>query len=183
MADFHIKVGGAWKAIDAASVKVSGAWKDVQNIYCKVGGAWKKAWQNVVVNLSGTSGTPIEATQTGCTRAGWRWNTNGTVDKNINGSYSDWGSTQTPVEYTDPQPISTDLWLRFTYQSGTVADYITPTVTTWGKVCGSGASAAEFYADSAISPQLSTYKVDIATDSGGSNIVATGYYRGTCDPI
>ena len=49
MSDQHIKVGGAWKAINNAQVKVSGAWKQVSKIYVKVGGAWKSVWTNLSV--------------------------------------------------------------------------------------------------------------------------------------
>jgi hypothetical protein len=38
----HIKVGGVWKEMAAASVKVGGAWKEVTNGYTKVAGAWKE---------------------------------------------------------------------------------------------------------------------------------------------
>ena len=38
----HVKVGGAWKALDGLHVKVGGAWKAVNNGYVKVSGAWKE---------------------------------------------------------------------------------------------------------------------------------------------
>ena len=52
MADNHIKVGGAWKAIDDCSVKVGGAWKQVDNIYVKVAGAWKTVWTYLVISMT-----------------------------------------------------------------------------------------------------------------------------------
>lgn len=87
MADLHIKVGGAWKAIDDASVKVSGAWKQVDAVYVKVSNAWKQVWQALSYAISGEGGINGSA-PAGTSNAGIRINTDGTIDKLVDGVYT-----------------------------------------------------------------------------------------------
>ena len=49
----HVKVSGAWKALDGIHVKVSGTWKAVQVGYVKVSGAWKEFYAAIAVTVSG----------------------------------------------------------------------------------------------------------------------------------
>lgn len=52
----NFKVGGAWKAIDAAFFKVGGAWKSITAGYVKIGGAWKALFNNGVNFISTAAG-------------------------------------------------------------------------------------------------------------------------------
>lgn len=129
------------------------------------------------ITLTGTSPSPNVSANTpqATGTAGWRWNVDGTVDKNDNGVWSAWDTD--PEEWTgNGQNPLDDLWIRFTLDAGEAADSITPAVGTWGKLSGSSETAASF-TGTTTSSQTGTYQVDIATDSGGTNIIATGYYQ------
>lgn len=132
------------------------------------------------ITLSGTSGSPNArtASETSPTDSymEWSFETDGTVDTNR----SDTGSTQfqTGVEWNASQPTPTaTYYIKATLSAGT-----TPTsgstMTTWLALTTRRwwrwtETRNGFYTTTG------TLKIEIATDSGGTNIVATGYYRGT----
>ncbi len=77
-----------------------------------------------------------------------------------------------------PSPLR-DYWARLTYVSGTATNYgNTVDGSTWYKVAGSGSAAVEFgHENSAPTSSVSgTTKVEIASDSGGLNILANANY-------
>jgi hypothetical protein len=131
------------------------------------------------VTLSGTSGSPnvcenTESSPDDCT-AGWRFNSDGTVDKATSvlgiypGSYDQFASG---VQWISDTPLIT-YYIRFTLDSG---DSLTSGTTgSWLALT----SNREFYwRESGIGQTAGTVKVEIDTVGDGSNIVATGYYRG-----
>lgn len=179
----HIKVGGAWKAFSKMHVKVSGTWKEVQSGYVKVSGTWKEFFSGETYTLSGTSGSPNIAanTETSPTNSlvSWIFNTDGTVDKDEGGTVTQF---QAGTEWSDAQPTpGADMWLRATLDSGdttTAGD----TLGVWLKVAGSGSANRTFTWEETtdgFANTIGTIQAELATDSGGTNIVATGYYRGT----
>lgn len=46
-----VRVGGAWKDVNAASVRVGGAWKPVSQAYVKVSGVWKELLSSFAANF------------------------------------------------------------------------------------------------------------------------------------
>lgn len=137
-----------------------------------------------LVTLSGTSLSPNVVT--GLTAspndswAEWLFNTDGTVDTNE--VTSGVVQFQTGVEWNDAQTTpAVDYWIRATLEDG-----VNPTsgaaIGSWLKVSVSG-SANRIWrwtdTTNGDSTTTGTLKIEIATDSGGTNIVATGYYKGT----
>jgi len=195
MADMHIKVGGAWKAIDAASVKVSGAWKDVQNIYCKVGGAWKTVWEAVTYTLLGSSGAPQSRTssQLDPDDASLVWQITGVSSgAAVKGKiqYDDYAtgdpvSLNTQHEFITPTTGWGVLYFRLTYDTG--SDTVLSSShaidgTTWHALTEDTNNIFWTTEETGLVPTTTTrIKVEMSTDSGGSPIVATGYYEAVCD--
>lgn len=102
--------------------------------------------------------------------AGVRFNTDGTSDSRVyNADY-----TTARLNWVSPAGHSSvDHWIRFERISGDTAGF-TGTLSTWLQVSGGSGSAREIYYYVAAGAGLlsGTYSAEIATDSGGSNIVA-----------
>ena len=138
------------------------------------GGVW---------TLSGTALSPNNATtiQTTPTDAvvSWIFNLDGTVDRTQTAGTTQF---QTGVEWDTDQPSpATDIWLRATLDAGS-----NPTsgdaLGSWHILNGSGEANRTFTwteTTDGVAVITGTLMVELATDSGGSNIVATGYYKGT----
>lgn len=181
MADVHVKVGSAWKALakpGGAYIKKSGAWKQVNNIYIKKSGAWKLAWGNQTINLSGTDVSPntnVSLNDTPATvYSGWKFYTDGDMARR-NPTGANWMAwNPTPNEWADPESAGTgnNYWIRFTHNGGT-APNTGDSTGTWHAL----SSDREFgYTRSALGTTTGEVKVEIASDSSGTTIVATGYY-------
>ena len=143
-----------------------------------------------VVTLSGTSGSPNTSTDTEDTPinalAGWRFYANGDVRRVFASTYTLFNSG---TEWNSSTP-GIDYWIRATLDSGNAPNTgASSTLNTWHQLVGGAAPTylawewlesrdpiAEF-------TTAGTLQIDIATDSGGSNIVATGYYRGSATQV
>ena len=131
-----------------------------------------------VYTLSGTSGAPNLALHEESfpvdAHAGWRFRTNGRVEKRV----STYSAFQTGTEWTneDPSP-SVDIWIRGTSHLGNVP--AGPAMNVWHKLAGSGSANVDWEWDElGTGADDGTIKVELSTDSSGTPIVATGYYRG-----
>lgn len=135
------------------------------------------------ISLSGTAIAPNTsvgvATEPTNAVAGWRFNVDGTVERFVSGSYADWDTD--PEEWVgNLQNPNDEYWIRFTLDSGDAATTITGGAGVWNKISGSGEALALItWTQGSVGTLSGVYQVDIATDSGGSNIIATGYYEGT----
>lgn len=137
--------------------------------------------------LSGTDGTPnalTDASTSGTVTATWQFETDGEV-----WTFRDVGSDnqfQDGVEFSSKQPNSgKDLWIKAT-QTGVTTPGDAPNVgdstDSWLKVRGtSSANRSWGWTQTGLGITEGTVKVDLSTDSGGSTIVATGYYKGTAE--
>lgn len=164
----HVNVSGTWKDINEAFVNVSGTNKRIISGWVNVSGTWKQFFAAEAVSLSGTPVSPNLSVLTGAsagTTATWVWASTGKVSKNG----VDFGD-----EWVDTKPPALDYWIRFTHLSGTAATS-GDTYNTWHQLAGGThtLSLSWTYTTGNIS---GVAKVEIATDSAGSNIVATGYY-------
>lgn len=131
------------------------------------------------ITLSGTTGAPNEAGDSAIdpadARAGWYFRTDGTVDRFSNGVLTQF---QAGSEWSNFQPTpGTDYWIRATLNNGT-APNIGSSLTTWHRLSGTGEADRDWQWEQTTIGQFLTdsVKVEISTDSGGSTIVATGYY-------
>ena len=133
------------------------------------------------VNLSGSSGTPNSTSDLQVdpdnSESGWRFNSDGSIQRNLNGGYSAWNPT--PDEWSARQPITAigdNYWIRATLDAGSTPT--AGTLNTWQQL----STNREWYISRpVVGVSTFTVKIEIATDSGGTNIIATGYYRGTAE--
>ena len=140
-----------------------------------------------VITLSGSDGTPNEftdASTSGTASAIWQFENDGEVWR-LRGIGSD-AQFQDGVEFSSKQPnVGRDLWIKAT-QTGVSTPGDAPTsgdtLDSWHQVGGSsGADRSWGWQQTGLGSTAGEIKVDIATDSGGTNIVATGYYKGTAE--
>jgi len=135
-----------------------------------------------VVTLSGTTGSPIFTSEfdlsPGQALAEWQFLSDGRVFRNFHNKSSTQYSAGVQWVNTQQSPFG-DYWIRATANADDLPDtgyalgtwWALTTTRYWGwEVTGSGFQHSS-----------GSVKVEIATDSGGTNIVATGYYGGTAD--
>jgi hypothetical protein len=133
-----------------------------------------------VITLSGTSGSPIPATDFGpspsqghwsfeITGQVWRKRTTGTTQ------YLD-GTSWTDFQDSPGQ----DYWIYANNHTGSNPNNGSSALNTWIKVAGSGASNVIWkWYQSGSGSYSGAIRVRISTDASGSPVVATGYYSGS----
>lgn len=174
-----VNIASAWKELSTCKVNIGGAWKQVETIKVNIGGAWKEVWNNFVVTLTGSSVSPnnytVNETDPANAEAGLRLLRDGSLQRVVSGSWTDWFTT----EWGDPEgtTVGDDYWVQATLVSG---DTPTQTNAGFGSWLQLNATHEWSHLQSVVGQDGPTkIKIEIATDSGGSNIVATGYYQFT----
>jgi hypothetical protein len=133
------------------------------------------------ITLSGTSGSPNVATDIEFSPtdalASWSFLSDGTVDKVTGGQF------QAGTEWNDAQPTpSATYYIRAQLDADDAPD-TGPTLGSWHAL--STTRTWEWIetrnTNGPTRTSAGTLQIDIATDSGGTNIVATGYYRGLAE--
>ena len=162
----HVKVSGAWKALDGIHVRVSGTWKAVQVGYIKVSGAWKEFYTAATVTLSGET---IADSDSGGATVSIFFRSDGTVDKKEGASTSqidsatDWiipnGSADSTYEVRCTN-IAGDTWSAEAAAEG-----------TW---VGLGSDREWRFTDSIPGGYSLTCDFEIRKD-GGAALASTGY--------
>ena len=173
----HIKVGGVWKELDTGSngpaFKVGGAWKVPDAIHIRVGGVWKEVWTQAVYNSATVASSDTDPSDA---HTEIELRTDGSLFRKVSGVDNDFGSWVTPESYSGDQ----DHWVRFTQNSGDAPTTEGHTLGTWAKVSGTSSSNRYIRYDVLTSiDKQGNFTVEIATDSGGSNIV--GSFTATMD--
>lgn len=136
-----------------------------------------------VITLSGTTGDPNQAidfeTSPTNAQAWWDFKTDGRIWKE--GLSAGFFQSGTEWNSNYPDAPGRDYWIRATANADS-APNLGQTLNTWHVLYGTGQSDRRWgWEEAAIGSYLGSIKVEIATDSGGSNIVATGYYEGRAD--
>lgn len=166
----HIRVGGAWTEIDTAYIRVGGAWVAADNVYVKVGGAWELAWQNVVYSLAniGDYSDTGALTQTYSVTVWFR--TDGTVDivRNIG------GTTNNVETFVVPTSVATSLYVRCTEGAGGTPLNLGDASGAWWALSVDRSFGLEYTSGGGVDFITSDdLTFELATDSGGTNVVAT----------
>ena len=178
--DNHVRIGGVWKRVSKVHVRIGGVWKEVQNAYVRIGGTWKQYFANFRVILSGSAVSPNVDTDFAIApadaRAGWIFNASGDLTKYSGSAYSKSEWFGRVGETTHETPDQT-YYIRATTESGDLPDF--GTMNTW--LALTGGRTWYWEATGTFDSSAGTIKIEIATDSGGTNIVDTGYYRGVAD--
>lgn len=134
-----------------------------------------------VITLSGSTGSPNTAVDfaisTNDAEVRWFFNSDGTVDR-LKLQGSDVFEIFGPAQWCNQTPVG-DYWLRFTHNAGDAAN-VGNSSGSWLAMT-SNLSQGWQETTNGFATHSGSSKVEIATDSGGSNIVATGYYGGTAE--
>lgn len=130
------------------------------------------------VILSGTTGSPNADTDFslgGVATAGWSFLVSGDLTKISGGAYSkpEWFGIAGQTTHETPDQT---YYIRATLDAGNAPDngatlnvwHSLASARFWSWQCGPGFAS-----------NAGTLKIEIARDSGGTDIVDTGYYRGT----
>ena len=157
-----IGVGGVWKQFQTVgpSIGVGSAWKNISKMWIGVGGAWKECFASFAVKLSDMA---LGDTQTGtpatCSVA---INSDGSITVGGNNSSSppadEWG-------FPNAAGVGNDYWVRMTTTSGAAFDV--GALGTWQHLDVS--RGWSFTVNAGIDG--GTALLEIATDSGGSNVI------------
>jgi hypothetical protein len=141
------------------------------------------------VNLSGTSAAPHTDNDFGVgtpADAGWKFNSTGDLTKYTypTGAHDkpEWYGYLADTTHTTPVPVT--YYVRATWDDKGGLDEA-PTGSgsdSLGVWLSMGASRYWYWtAATGFNISRGQVKVEIATDSGGTNIIATGYYRGNAE--
>jgi hypothetical protein len=126
MPDTQVNVSGVEKDVAGAEVNVSGVWKTCHQIWANVAGTWKEVLN--LVTLSAGSITGFEITPTD-SYAGIRFNADGTVDQNIDQTYS---SRSGSTDWIIPNGFASgDYDVRYTAHTGTAFTTAAAAEDTW----------------------------------------------------
>lgn len=178
--DSHVKVGGVWKTLEGIHTRVGGVWKEVKNGYIRVGGVWKQFYANVRVILTGSLVSPnidTDFSLGGTAQAGWNFLTTGDLTRIASGAWSQPEWFGQPGDTTHQTPDAT-YYIRATNAAGDNPDGGSA-LNTWLAL----STLRQWYwqAGPGFVTSAGTLKIEIATDVGGTDIVATGYYRGIAE--
>ncbi len=131
----------------------------------------------VTYTLSGTSGSPNVTSDTQVfpddAVAGWIFHADGRVQQ-FPGTFFNQGT-----EWTNEYPSSpNNTWIRATLESGSDAvDGNSASTNTWLSL-GGGSNRRWTWETTGLGTTAGTVYIEISTDSSGSPVVASGYYRG-----
>lgn len=140
-----------------------------------------------IFTLSGTSGAPNSSTctttATSSATAVWSFRTGGGIVYDVACANTTW---MVGVEWMDAahKPPTDDLWIRADNDSGSNPNAGGPALGVWHRISGTGQANREwgYFQGGFDPPYPKTYtgviRVRIATDSGGVNVVAEGFYEG-----
>ena len=87
-------------------------------------------------------------------------------------------SVDSGTDWEIPNDFSVNYWIRATLESGS-APTVSSGMDTWLTLAPGGANRAWRWSRSAQGTLTGVIKLEIATDSDGNDIVATGYYEGS----
>lgn len=168
------RAGGVWREMKSGTaVRSGGAWRTLKNAYRRVGGTWQLVFQAFAVSLGtyGASGYNFGTVSS----AGMRFEPNGNVSANGDGSYSDGGDWGIP----NTAAVGANYWIRATLSSGDTP--AGPALGSWHQLSVNREWTISVVAP-AFDPQSKacSLAVAIATDSGGTNIVSTGSVSLSC---
>ena len=142
-----------------------------------------KIYQGVVeaVSLQGTIASPEQHSTfpitDGDVTVGFRFNSDGTVehyDSEEVPTYFDGGSN----DWVNVSPPGNTYYIRFALQSGPSGPSYGPTLNTWQALTSDRViRVTDSRPSASYSSETAVFKVEIASDSGGTNIIDTGYYE------
>lgn len=176
----YSNVGGIWKPWSGPEVHVAGGWKGLPEAYVHVAGGWKLVHLAAAPILTGSAGTPNvddhQILTPGPALAGWTFATTGDLTRVTGDAWNqpEWyGQTG---DTTHQAPDQT-YYIRATLDSGT-APSAGPTLGSWFALT----TEREWsWTRGTVGVTSGVLQIDIAADAGGTDIVATGYYRGRAE--
>jgi len=99
---FNFKTGGSWETLASGWVKVAGTWEQVQSAWVKVAGTWQQVYASYNFEFSSL----FFGTGTTSDEQGIIFNSDGTIDRQLNGSVTQAGYwTSTPAEITGDEQV------------------------------------------------------------------------------
>lgn len=170
----HVKVSGAWKALDGMHVNVGGVWKEVTDGFINVSGVWKQFFENVTLALSGESVVSSQIDPDNA-HARLRIDDDGKVYKSEDTGTPSWTQIDTLTDWIRPVSKAPDDYeVRYTGLTGDALTSATAAVDVWHPL-----STGDFdlVNSETIIPgnQSSTFTVEIRKGSSGAALVSASY--------
>lgn len=184
--EFHVKTGAStWKVINNVYIKTAAStWKQVQNAYIKTAAStWKKFYQSVVWGLTNSSVTSNALNpQTGVGYWAIGGNTTSGYTKGYMSKFG--GALGDPISWTNAHAWRTPtsgwgtLYVRLTDVGSNAPTNSSHAIngSTWHTLTEGSTNIWWNYQNSGTLPKSCQVLVEIATDSGGSNIVDSATY-------
>lgn len=173
-AETYIRASGAWRQATEIHVRASGAWRDCTEVYVRASGQWRLVFEKATVTLSGETITDT-ATDRSCT-AGIRFNSDGTVDKLVNATYT---QIDSGTDWIIPNgSASGDYDVRVTSVTGDAFTSSPVANGSWINL-GSNRLWSITDSDSGASTQSTTFTAEIRNPSGTT--VGSASYTLTAD--
>jgi hypothetical protein len=174
--EFWYRDGGTWRKAKEIHYKDSSVWRKLKELWYRDGGVWCKVYSGFTPGLTGGGALYIHG-EDGHATCSLTVKTNGILTITGDGSTDfQWGSPTTVG-------VGSGYWVRFTVtassNSGSGGTATFTASTGWLQLSSDRTAFVDATKVSGSGTRVSnaTYTVEIATDSGGANIVAiaTGY--------
>lgn len=175
MPELHYRDGGAWRKAKELYYKDAGTWRKLKEAWYRDGGTWRKVFSGAAV-VNPLPLSDIIHSRFGSSDVVWiNFGSEGLIEAYYHGNELDWAANWfAPNE----SGIGASYWIRAQVVSGATPNGSSSAINTWlqldvlrswTQLAGAGQNRS------------GTLSIDIALDSSGASIVASGTVYMECE--